>query len=170
MPAAPKCARGLCFQPAHPVKHVVPDRVHRRPGFGQIPDSDLGSDAERGWYRQIVPAHRVDAVALVAQDLARAIRIAVEQHHRAFGAAVEGTTEIIASCDISRGTPPCRRACPDGSFPAGTDEYVRTGRPAVGNPSSSRTRDGLPRRRLFRSQARWTSPAVMVTAHEHLMI
>ena len=43
-----------------------------------------------GGHRQLVPAHRVDAVPLVAQNLPRQIGVAVQQHHGlVFGGAFE---------------------------------------------------------------------------------
>lgn len=68
--APPERARGLRLQPADPVQHVVPDGVHRRRGVGQIPQAHRGGEAERGRHRQVVAAHHLDAVALVAQQLA----------------------------------------------------------------------------------------------------
>ena len=106
-------------------QHVVPDGVDRRRGFGEIPQTHLGGDAEGGRHRQIVPAHRVDAVALVAQNLPRQIRVAVQQHHGlVFGGAFEGA---CASCETSRGAPPPGSAA--GRADAERPLCFHTGRP-----------------------------------------
>ena len=96
MRAPAERARCFRFQPAR-------FRQARRPrsrsmvgsGSARYSNADLGGDAEGGWHRQSVAAHGVDAVAFVAQDLPRTIRVAVQQHHVASG-----------GCDTSRGAPP----------------------------------------------------------------
>src|SRR5271156_485491 len=85
MRPSPECARGCGFQCAHPGQHVVPDRVDRRLWFGAVTRAYLGSDAERGRHGQAIAPHHVDAVSLMAQNIRRRRRVAIQQYHGSCG-------------------------------------------------------------------------------------
>src|ERR1700727_1276631 len=78
-------ARGWVFQCAHSGQHVVPDRVDRRLRFGTVTRAYLGCDAERRRHGQANAPHHVDAVSLVAQNIRRRRRVAIQQYHGSCG-------------------------------------------------------------------------------------
>src|SRR3984893_17062472 len=78
-------ARGCGCQCAHSGQHVVPDRVDRRLRFGTVTHTYLGSDAERRRHGQAIAPHHVDAVSLVAQNIRRRRRVAIQLYHGSCG-------------------------------------------------------------------------------------